>query len=431
MNYSNDIKIAIIVQGASNYVTEVKNAWKDFKNDLIFSTWKGEESKYNIDDNVIYNDSPIYSGPYNFNYQKKSTYEGLLKAKELGYTHALKIRSDYLPTNAKKFIKLLELDKLNFLMWAYTTYLWLQYPTFNGYLDDHFSFGPINQMIELWDIPINFCFSPETILTWNYISKLSDTIDLNYILPKLNADNDLYYIKFNNITSHLFGHNSINKNFSENELYGRYESVFQMDSNYTKSPIETKKYMNNKYLNFLKYYISLQKVTILNKNNDNLNNIIYPENKIEIVNNINDSTTEYIISSDKLITSATLILEYFKKNDIIYVSPTSSVKSNYINDSLFIDLEEKLIDLDFLEIGTSDVDTLIQECDDNTVGISVEPIKYYIDKLPNKKNVIKVNSAITGDNVPKNTKIKIFYIPFDIIINENLPIYLRGCNSIK
>jgi len=92
-----------------------------------------------------------------------------------------------------------------------------------------------------------------------------------------------------------------------------------------------------------------------------------------------------------------------------------------------IDTTDK-IDLDFLEIGTSDVDTIIQECDDDTIGISVEPLKYYLDKLPNKKNVKKINKAITGD--PINSKIKIYYIPFDTIINQNLPLFLRGCNKI-
>ena len=40
----------------------------------------------------------------------------------------------------------------------------------------------------------------------------------------------------------------------------------------------------------------------------------------------------------------------------------------------------------------------------------------------------KINKAITGD--PINSKIKIYYIPFDTIINQNLPLFLRGCNKI-
>lgn len=88
------------------------------------------------------------------------------------------------------------------------------------------------------------------------------------------------------------------------------------------------------------------------------------------------------------------------------------------------------IDIDFLEIGTSDVDSIIETCDDNSIGFSIEPIKYYLDKLPNKKNVKKINKAITGDK-NHNDKIKIYYIPFDVIIKENLPLYLRGCNKVE
>jgi FkbM family methyltransferase len=88
------------------------------------------------------------------------------------------------------------------------------------------------------------------------------------------------------------------------------------------------------------------------------------------------------------------------------------------------------MDIDFLEIGTSDVDTIVQVCDDNATGFSVEPIKYYLDKLPDKKNVKKINKAITGDKV-KNSKIKIYYIPFDIIVSEKLPLFLRGCNRVN
>ena len=62
---------------------------------------------------------------------------------------------------------------------------------------------------------------------------------------------------------------------------------------------------------------------------------------------------------------------------------------------------------DFIEIGTSDFDTLIESSDDNMVGLSIEPIKYYLDRLPNKKNVKKIQLAVSdvdGD-------IDIYYIP--------------------
>jgi FkbM family methyltransferase len=81
---------------------------------------------------------------------------------------------------------------------------------------------------------------------------------------------------------------------------------------------------------------------------------------------------------------------------------------------------------DFIEIGTSDFDTLIQNST-NEKGISVDPLKIYLDNLPERENVIKVNCAV-GE---RNETVDVYYIdPKDIDAN-NLPSWLRGCNSIK
>jgi FkbM family methyltransferase len=82
---------------------------------------------------------------------------------------------------------------------------------------------------------------------------------------------------------------------------------------------------------------------------------------------------------------------------------------------------------DFIEIGTSDFRTLIQTCKDNEIGLSVEPIKMYLDNLPDKPNVTKVNCAIS--NV--NSTIEVFYVKPEDIIKHNLPNWVRGCNAIN
>lgn len=85
-------------------------------------------------------------------------------------------------------------------------------------------------------------------------------------------------------------------------------------------------------------------------------------------------------------------------------------------------------DLDFLEIGTSDFDTLIQKADGTTVGISVEPIKFYLDRLPSPANVEKVNAAISITNTAED--LPLYYIPHQIIKKNKLPKWFRGCNSL-
>ena len=87
-----------------------------------------------------------------------------------------------------------------------------------------------------------------------------------------------------------------------------------------------------------------------------------------------------------------------------------------------------MIDLDFVEIGTSDFNTLIQKCNDDASGISIEPIKVYLDRLPNKKFVKKINCAISFNDTESITEI--YYISEENIKKYNLSEKLKGCNSI-
>jgi hypothetical protein len=86
-------------------------------------------------------------------------------------------------------------------------------------------------------------------------------------------------------------------------------------------------------------------------------------------------------------------------------------------------------DLDFIEIGTSDFDTLVQNCPEDARGIVIEPIKYYLDKLPNKPNITKLQLAVSFDD--SESEGLVYYVHPDQIIKHNLPDWLRGCNKIN
>jgi len=86
------------------------------------------------------------------------------------------------------------------------------------------------------------------------------------------------------------------------------------------------------------------------------------------------------------------------------------------------------MNLDFLEIGTCNFNTLIETASNETVGISVEPLAHYLDQLPSPKNVIKVNCAISFND--SESDIEIYFIPESIIKENNLSSDLKGCNSI-
>ena len=86
------------------------------------------------------------------------------------------------------------------------------------------------------------------------------------------------------------------------------------------------------------------------------------------------------------------------------------------------------MNLDFLEIGTCNFGTLIQKATNETKGISVEPLAYYLDQLPNKKNVIKLNYAVSFSN--DESDIDIYFIPEHVIKENKLDPSIKSCNSI-
>jgi FkbM family methyltransferase len=87
-----------------------------------------------------------------------------------------------------------------------------------------------------------------------------------------------------------------------------------------------------------------------------------------------------------------------------------------------------IMDLDFIEIGTSSFETLCDTCSDNEIGMSVEPMKMYLDKLPNRPNVIKVNTAITSNRTTET--IKMYYLSDKYIEDHDLSDGFRGLNNI-
>lgn len=182
-------KLAVIIQGPSSHVSELKNAWQGY--DIIWSTWDGEQSKYDINDNVIYNTLPVERGVQNIALQKTSTLNGILKAKELGYDRVLKWRSDLLPKNTKKLVNSFKRECLNFLAWH----------NYGKYFVDYFVEGPITDVYKIWDVPTIIGPYAERITT-DHIFSLNMS-NINFILNDLNEDNEIYWIKYNLYLSSL------------------------------------------------------------------------------------------------------------------------------------------------------------------------------------------------------------------------------------
>jgi FkbM family methyltransferase len=84
------------------------------------------------------------------------------------------------------------------------------------------------------------------------------------------------------------------------------------------------------------------------------------------------------------------------------------------------------IHYDFIEVGTSDFNTLIQKATSKTVGLSVEPLEEYLNRLPVKPRVKKINAALSKHS----GSIDLYYVPDAVRKDNNLPGWMKGTNSV-
>jgi FkbM family methyltransferase len=82
---------------------------------------------------------------------------------------------------------------------------------------------------------------------------------------------------------------------------------------------------------------------------------------------------------------------------------------------------------DFIEIGTSDFDTLLEKSDENKRGISIDPLSYFLDRLPEKDNCKKICCAISDEEGEED----IYYITEETIKKYDLPNFVRGCGCLS
>jgi len=99
--------------------------------------------------------------------------------------------------------------------------------------------------------------------------------------------------------------------------------------------------------------------------------------------------------------------------------------------------------LDYIEIGTSDFNTLLQAADAAMKaggppqrGVSVDAIALYINRLPVVPGLARVHAAVVGWE-PHNSSVATWYVdPEELWTNElwnggtHVPPWLRGCNTV-
>lgn len=143
-----DLDISIIIQGPIKYYEEVIDSYRGINN-VLWCTWEdeSEEGIKAIEESGIYVHlikKPKYSGYWNINFQCKSSYEGLLKCKELFNTsYYIKIRSDLKINDVNLFAErfIMKNEKINFLGWA---------NILEGFFLDYVVFGDFENMQKYW-----------------------------------------------------------------------------------------------------------------------------------------------------------------------------------------------------------------------------------------------------------------------------------------
>ena len=184
-------KFAIIIQGPSSYLSRQLEAWSYYSDSLIFSTWEGYEHLYK-NEKVIFNPIPDNCGVVNLNLQVISTQSGLKEAERLGYKYAIKMRSDFIPTNAKMFLE--RLDE------SITVFLWHLHQ--EGYYTDYFMSGPIHDLTEIWSFDGTIrCSYPEEAITKS-LKNLGKPI--NQYKKHINDFNDFHQLKWGGTLYHTF-----------------------------------------------------------------------------------------------------------------------------------------------------------------------------------------------------------------------------------
>ncbi len=89
-----------------------------------------------------------------------------------------------------------------------------------------------------------------------------------------------------------------------------------------------------------------------------------------------------------------------------------------------------MLNLRWIEIGTADFETWAKTAPradprHGIIGLCIEPLKYYIDRLPDRPDMIKVCAAITEETAPFD-----IYWVNETAITKGIPNWMRGCNSV-
>lgn len=182
------MKKCIVIQGPTQWLNEIKKSYQNCEWDIIYSTWEEDKNKYNIGETAIFNKKPKENGIGNLFYQQITTLNGLKYAEKNNYEYAIKMRSDMIPTNQKKFLDLFN-KNMHFFYWHNHD---------GGYIVDYFMGGKIKEMIKLWQIDEKKTYKySEQAITKTFKDNIYKNENYDFIGKLITKENDVFWLKNN------------------------------------------------------------------------------------------------------------------------------------------------------------------------------------------------------------------------------------------
>lgn len=169
----------------------------------IISTWETESEEairvlrgHAVD--IVLNTPPEFAGVQHVNYANKSIFSGIQRAIELGYTHALRFRTDLFSPQFKPLCDIFAGAAGNALV-AICWYNHIVPPHApHGYIMDHVMFGPCDELIKYrssYQLPgderytehfLQDCYFQRRQVSYNDVK---DSFAFAFVLPELISHN--------------------------------------------------------------------------------------------------------------------------------------------------------------------------------------------------------------------------------------------------
>jgi len=178
-----DISMKYIIEQIKK-VPSIVSTWADTNTDNIKVL-----REYAVD--VVLNTKPLYNGIQNVNYANKNITNGILRAKDLGYTHVFTYRTDQYSPELPQLYRIFSNESSTSLV-GLCWYNHLSTIAPYGYIMDHMLYGPVDIVYKYrgsyqtpGDTRFTEAFLQEEYFAKSHVSYSDTNTTFRYVLDKI------------------------------------------------------------------------------------------------------------------------------------------------------------------------------------------------------------------------------------------------------